>query len=290
MRNLRAFLILTAFMVFTLPLMPVQLLLRAVHKGWARAFPHWYHRQVCRIVGVRVHTRGAVAQDRPALLVSNHISWLDIPVLSAVAPVSFVSKSEVRTWPFISWLAKLQRSVFVDRDRPRKVHDTAKAIMTRLRDGDHIVLFAEGTSSDGNQVLPFRTSLFAVAKPNGKDARDIERGIYVQPLAIAYTHQYGLPMGRRGRPVVAWYGDMDIGTHAWVLLKGGPLDVHVHIGKPVELDRFRDRKELAAYTEREVRRAVAEILTPRQGKPSPSKGVIDSSCGQGAMDAWDNLG
>lgn len=288
MRNLRAFLVLSAFMVFTLPLMPVQLLLRFLHPAWARAFPHWYHRQVCRIVGVTIHTEGEVAEDRPALLVSNHISWLDIPVLSAIAPVSFVAKSEVGTWPFISWLAKLQGSVFVNRDEPRKVHDTAKEIMDRLRNGDHMVLFAEGTSSDGNQVLPFKTSLFAVAKPRGEDAREIEKGIYVQPLAIAYTHQYGLPLGRRGRPIIAWYGDMDIGSHAWALLKRGPLDVHVYIGEPVKLDKFPGRKELAAYTEQQVRRAVADILTPRHEQNSP--GENDSGYGEGAMDAWDDLG
>jgi 1-acyl-sn-glycerol-3-phosphate acyltransferase len=264
MRNLRAIILLTVLLLFTFPLMPVQLLFRKLHAGWARRFPHWYHRQICRLLGVTVHIDGDVAEDKPVFLVANHISWLDIPVLSAVAPVSFIAKREVGTWPFISWLAKLQRSVFVNRDEPRKVHETTIEIMNRLRDGDHIVLFAEGTSSDGNHVLPFRTSLFGVAKPTGKDAHDIEQGIYVQTVAIAYTHVWGLPLGRRARPGVAWYGDMDIASHAWSLLRKGPLDVHVKIGKPVELEHFESRKELAAYTEVEVRQAVADILTPRR--------------------------
>lgn len=277
MRNLRAFLLISGFMAFTVPLMPVQLVLRAIGGEPARRFPHWYHRWVCRLLGVTVHTEGQVAQDRPVLLVSNHISWLDIPVLSAVAPLSFVAKAEVGAWPFISWLARLQNSVFVDRERPRLVHDTASEIAARLRRGDHIVVFAEGTSSDGNQVLPFKTSLFAAAKPRGEDAESLEKGIYVQTIGLAYTHQYGLPLGRRGRPGVAWYGDMEIAEHAWSLLKKGPLDVHVHVSEPVPLSDFADRKALAAFTQAQVRRTVAHILSPRVGPADAGKPVQDET-------------
>ncbi len=268
MRDLRAFLILVGFFLFTVPLMPVQLALRYTREDWARRFPHWYHRKVCRLLGITIHQHGEIAEDRPVLLVANHISWLDISVLSAVGPVSFVAKSEVGTWPFISWLAKLQGTVFVDRVQRMNTHISANEIINRLRDGDHIVIFAEGTSSDGNRVLPFKTSLFAAAKPRGEDARTHEESIYVQTLAIAYTHQQGLPLGRRGRPIVAWYGDMEIAGHAWGVLKRGPLDVHVRIGKPVKLDDFADRKALAAFAEREIRQAVADILLPRKSVAS----------------------
>lgn len=268
MQHLRAFVLIVGFAVFTVPLMPVQLVLRAIKPNWGRRFPHWYHRQVCRLLGVTVHIRGRVSRERPVLLVSNHISWLDIPVLSAVAPVSFVAKSEVATWPFISWLAKLQNSIFVERERPRTVHTSANEIVSRLKSGGNVVIFAEGTSSDGNQVLPFKSSLFATVKPRGDEAREMEESVDVQSVAIAYTHQYGLPLCRKGRPVVAWYGDMEIADHAWSLLKRGPLDVHVHISEPVRLSDFADRKALASFTERQVREAVANILAPRQSKPA----------------------
>lgn len=269
MQHLRAFVLIFGFVVFTLPLMPVQLLLRAVNTEWARRFPNWYHRQVSRLLGVTIHIRGRVSSDRPVLLVSNHISWLDIPVLSAVAPVAFVAKSEVATWPFISWLAKLQNSIFVERSRPRTVHASAGEIVARLKSGGNVVIFAEGTSSDGNQVLPFKSSLFATVKPRGDDAREIEESVDIQALAIGYTHQYGIPLCRKGRPIVAWYGDMEIAGHAWSLLKRGPLDVHVHISEPVRLSGFADRKALATYTEHQVREAVANILAPRRGRRAP---------------------
>ncbi len=256
---LRATAILAAFATMTLPLMPVQAVLLRAFPSAARRFPHWYHRKVCRLLGIRLHIEGRVAENMPALIVANHTSWLDIPVLSAVAPLSFVAKKEVGTWPGVSTLARLQRSVFVDRQRRVAVGETAGEIMQRLKAGDSVVLFAEGTSSDGNRVLPFKTSLFAAAKPSRGQAGS-EAGVCVQTLAIVYTHLHGVSLGRADRPLVGWYGDMEMGPHAWALLKAGPLDVHIRIGEPVPLSDFADRKELARYTETQVRQAVVDLL------------------------------
>ena len=258
MKSLRAFLVLASFFAFTLPLMPLQLFFLWTGSHHARSFPHWYHRQVCKLLSIRLNIEGSVARQRGVLLISNHVSWLDIVVLSAVAPVSFVAKQEVASWPFVSWLAKLQRTVFVDRARRREVTDKANEIGERLKAGDHIVLFAEGTSSDGNSVVPFKTPLFAAAKPLGGEALGAD--ICAQTLALTYTKLHGLPLCRRGRPLVAWYGDMDMASHAWRLLGLGPLDVNIRIGPPVPLDEFADRKALARYAEDRVRRDVVELL------------------------------
>jgi 1-acyl-sn-glycerol-3-phosphate acyltransferase len=263
MRRLRAFLVLAVFFAFTLPLMPLQLLFLATGSRYARTFPHWYHWQVCKIVGIRLNVEGEVAAEQGVLLISNHVSWIDITVLSAVAPVSFVAKQEVASWPFVSWLAKLQRSVFVDRNRRNEVGDKANEILERLASGDHIVLFAEGTSSDGNSVLPFKTALFAAAKP--MDGRRMGANVSAQTLALTYPKIYGLPLCRRGRHVIAWYGDMDLASHAWRLLGLGPIDANIRIGPPVPLDSFPDRKALARYAEDEVRKDVVDIL---RGKPT----------------------
>jgi 1-acyl-sn-glycerol-3-phosphate acyltransferase len=195
-------------------------------------------------------------------VVSNHTSWLDIPVLSAVAPVSFVAKKDVARWPFVSTLAKLQRTVFVDRERRSAVGATAGEITQRLVAGDAVVLFAEGTSSDGNRVLPFKTSLFAAAKPSaraGERPADGE-GAVVQTLSLVYTRLHGVPLGRSARPGVGWYGDMEMQAHAWSLLKAGPLDVRIRIGAPIPLDAFVDRKDLARRSEEEIRENVVRLL------------------------------
>lgn len=255
----RAVAVLAAVAFFTLPLMPVQAVLLRVSRRHARTFPQWYHQRVCRLLGVRLDIVGQVVKDRPALLVANHTSWLDIPVLSAVAALSFVAKKEVGTWPFISALARLQRTVFVDRSRRTAVGAAKNEIIERLKAGDRIVLFAEGTSSDGNRVLPFKTSLFAAAKPSRVNDTS-EPAAYVQTVAIVYTHLHGVPLGRADRPLVGWYGDMGMAGHAWQLLKAGPLDVSIRIDAPVPLANFADRKELARHSESKVREAVVRLL------------------------------
>jgi 1-acyl-sn-glycerol-3-phosphate acyltransferase len=238
--------------------MPLQLLLVKTGSRYARSFPHWYHRQVCKLIGIRLKVEGEIAAEQGVLIIANHVSWLDITVLSAIAPVSFVAKQEVSTWPFVKWLARLQRSVFVDRNRRAEVGDKANEILERLAAGDHIVLFAEGTSSDGNSVVPFKTALFAAAKPAG--GAKLGAKVSAQTLAIAYPKIYGLPLCRRGRHVIAWYGDMDMASHAWRLLGLGPIDANIRIGPPVPLDAFPDRKALARYAEDKVRKDVVELL------------------------------
>ncbi len=264
MGALRGSTVLAGFFALTVPLMPVQgLLVRMKAKG-ARTFPHWYHRRVCRLLGIRLHIHGEVVRDRPVLLISNHTTWLDIPVLSAVAPLSFVAKREVGTWPFVSSLARLQRTVFVDRTRRSAVGQTTGEIAQRLSEGDTIVLFAEGTSSDGNRVLPFMTSLFATAKPASGEADGVKApDAVVQTLSVVYTRLHGIPLGRSGRPTVAWYGDMEMKGHAWELLKAGPLDVEIRVGDPVPLTSFADRKQLARHSEAQVREHVIRILRAR---------------------------
>ena len=261
--GLRASFLLAVFLSITLPLMLVQYVLVQLDSPKARTLPHFYHKLVCRVLGIRVHASGNVDPARPALLVSNHVSWLDIVALSAVAPVSFVAKAEVGTWPFVSMLAKLQRSVFIDRTRRTLVKHKAGEIAERLARGDNIVLFAEGTSSDGNRVLPFRSSLFSAACLASGNGNGNASTAVVHTSVISYTHLHGLPILRHERPMVAWYGEMDMLSHVWNVLKSGPLDVTISISEPVPLASLSDRKVLAAFSEARVRRDFVEKLTSR---------------------------
>jgi lyso-ornithine lipid O-acyltransferase len=201
LNRLRPFVVLASFAALTVPLMPLQQLFLWFWPRMARVFPMHYHRLVCRILGIRVEVSGQPPETGPLLIVSNHVSWLDILVLSAVAPVSFVAKREVGSWPFFGSLARLQRTVFIDRDRRHATGPSRDVMRERLKQGDILVLFPEGTSHDGRSVLPFKSSFFGAA--------EIE-GVLVQPVSLAYRGHRNLPMTRRLLPSYAWYGEMDL--------------------------------------------------------------------------------
>lgn len=249
MTRWRAFAILAAFALLTLPLMPLQALLIKCNTRAARRLPHLYHRLVARLIGVRIVVKGDVASQGPLLLAPNHVSWIDIVVLSAVAPLSFIAKREVAGWPLFGWLAKLQRCVFVDRERRQATGASHDELTERLTAGDILVLFAEGTSNDGARVLPFKSAFFAAAE---------RLSIPVQPVTLAYTRLHDMPLTRRWRPLFAWYGDMDLAPHLWQALMTGPLEVTVTC-HPV-LASHLSRKEMAQQAENAVRQGLASAL------------------------------
>src|SRR5262249_575745 len=161
---LRVIFVVAAFALVTLPLMPLQWAAVALKRPLRRRIPVFYHRFVCRLLGIRVRCTGAPVDTRPLLIVANHASWLDIWIIRSGAPVVFVAKSEIARWPFFGLLAKLQRSVFVERDRRHKTGAVNAEIAERLAEGDPVLLFGEGTAGDGNRVLPFRTALIGAAR------------------------------------------------------------------------------------------------------------------------------
>jgi 1-acyl-sn-glycerol-3-phosphate acyltransferase len=262
MPTLRATAILVAFLALTLPLMPLQALLVALRSSYARQLPQHYHRAVCWLLGIRIRQQGKIAAGRPVLIVANHVSWLDIPVLSSIAPVSFIAKREVAGWPFIGWLAKLQRSVFIDRERRNGAREQADSIAGRLDAGENLVLFAEGTTGNGNRILPFKSTLVGAAKLSAGSPH--HGAPVIQSLAIAYTRLHGLPLGRNLRPTIAWYGDMDVPGHAWALLKAGPVDVEICIGPPQQFTAALDRKVLTRRLQAEVRDSFNAALGGRR--------------------------
>jgi lyso-ornithine lipid O-acyltransferase len=255
---LRVVAVSTAFAALTLLLIPFQWASVALQLPLRRKIPVIYHRMLCALLRVRIRQVGERAQAAPLLSAANHVSWLDIPVLTSIAPVVFVAKREVANWPLFGLLARLNRSVFVERERRSRTAHANREIAERLAEGDPVVLFAEGTSSDGNRVLPFRSSLIGAVHATMR-----ERGaaqVFVQPLAIAYVRLDGLPAGRQHRPHVAWYGGMDLVPHLAGLMRRAGVDVTVVWGPAVACDAATDRKALAQALETTVRRLMTDAL------------------------------
>jgi 1-acyl-sn-glycerol-3-phosphate acyltransferase len=261
--KLRAVFRLGLYLPWTVALMPVQAL--AVRFGWRlqTSLPAFYHRICCRILGLGVEIRGTPSAAAPTLFVSNHLSYLDIEVLGSVIAGSFVAKTEVNTWPFFGALARLQRTVFVDRSKRGTADAQRDSLQSRLEAGDNLVLFPEGTSSDGNRTLPFKSALFAAA-----GMRIGDRPLTVQPVSIACTALDGIPLGRRLRPIYAWYGDMDLLPHLWNVVKQGHLTITVIFHPPVTLEDFRSRKSLADHCWRTIAVGVSAANAGRLPEPA----------------------
>ncbi len=256
---IRIILFALAFAALTLVLLPLQLIGLAFDLRLQRTIPHVYHRILCALIGVRIREVGRRSTAAAALILSNHVSWLDICVISALAPVVFVAKSEVAGWPVLGWLAKLQRTIFINRQARHQTGAATREIAGRLLGGDAVVLFAEGTSSDGIRVLPFRSSLVgAVHHALGNTTHHTH--VTVQPMSLAYIGFSGVPMGRSLRERVAWYGDADLMPHLLHVLSSGAVDVTVSWGEAVAYDMSADRKAIARDAEKSVRRMTVAAL------------------------------
>lgn len=255
MGRLRAAFAIASFLLLTLLCMPVQWLFLKLGSRAARTFPNRYHRWVAALFGIHIRTLGEPVTGEGVLMVANHTSWADIVIFSAVAPLSFVSKAEVGTWPLFGTLARLQRTVFVERNRRSATGEIRDEIRDRLLAGDTLLLFPEGTSHDGNRVLPFKSALLGAAEAVLEGGQHVK----VQPVSAAFTGLHGLPMGRETRPLFAWYGDMEMVPHLWEALKAGPLDVVVQFHPPFSLDVM-DRKALAKMAQEVVQDGVARAL------------------------------
>ena len=267
MQRLRAFGILLTFVLVTLPGIPWQATAVRFNLPRRKTFPHRYHKFLCKLFGIRVTVIGAPVQDKGVLMIGNHTSYFDILVLSSVAQVSFVAKSEVQTWPFFSTLARLQQTVFVERSRRSQTGEARDQIRDRVLAGDALILFPEGTSSDGNCVLPFKSALMGAAEATlGTDAQGNPIHVPVQPVSVAYVGLYGIPMGRENRPLFAWYGDMELVPHLIEAVKMGPIDVVVEFHPPLTVDQVGGRKKLAGATEAIVRAGQTRALRS-MGKP-----------------------
>jgi 1-acyl-sn-glycerol-3-phosphate acyltransferase len=208
--------------------------------------------KMLRLCGMRlvVHNDGA-RLDARALVVGNHVSWLDIYVINAWRPTPFVSKAEVRQWPVVGWLAAQLGTVFLQREKRSEARRIMHELAERLQGGGLICVFPEGTTSDGAELLPFHANLFQAA---------VSAGCPVQPVCLVYEDARG-----QQSLAPAYIGDMSLGESLDRVLRSGPLTAHLYVGAP--LDPGTERRELAARAQQAVA-ASLERLQQQIARPS----------------------
>lgn len=239
----------------------IQFILLALPGAFNKRFAVFFWAQIARIIGLRVREIGAPARSRsaqpgrPVIYVCNHSSWLDIAALGGCLGARFVAKDEVGRWPLIGTIARLGRTVFVSRSRGGTARER-DAMTAALAAGDDLILFPEGTSSDGARVLPFRSAFFAAAYGEAKPL--------IQPVSVVYDRLAGLPVSHANRVVFAWYGDMNLAPHFWRLVQWRGKRVTLLFHAPIEPDEFADRKALALATWKVVAGGAAAL---RQNRP-----------------------
>jgi 1-acyl-sn-glycerol-3-phosphate acyltransferase len=252
-------------LLWTIPAIPIQALLMLLPaQRPSAAFGRFYWRIVAWMMGLRIQLVGTPAAGRSVLFVSNHSSWLDIIVLGAALDACFIAKREVGEWPVINLVAKLGRTVFVSRSRTQTKGE-AGVIRDRLGGGDNIILFPEGTTSDGGRVMPFRSAFLSVA----------DHARRVQPVSVVFDRLGGLPACRRDRPLFAWYGDMDLASHIWRLARRSKTRATIVLHAPLDPAAWQDREALTAACFEVVTEGCATLRQNRPPEPlSPSRPTV----------------
>lgn len=249
----RAFSRLAVFLLLLILMVPVQMLALLLDRRLSVGIPFFFHKLLCRVLGIRLVIHGRRQTRGSVLYIGNHSSWLDIPVLSAAIPASFVAKSEIEGWPIFGFLSKLQRTVFVQREKRSRTAESRDVLVERLRAGDNLILFPEGTSSDGNRVLPFKSALFGAAEIEVARRDGTMGPVVVQPVTVTYTRLQGMPMGRDYRPFFTWFGDMELAPHLFKALTFGPITAEVEFHAPLTVSEAGSRKALARHCETVIR-------------------------------------
>ncbi len=225
---------------------------------WISAATRRWHRRLCVILGLRVQVDGRPAPG--CLLIGNHISWLDIPALGAQGEIGFLSKAEVRDWPLIGWLAETAGTHFIER-RANRIHEISAMLHRRIAQGHTLMIFPEGTTSDGAEVLRFHPRLFALAR---------EARLEIQPVAIAYRRAAD---GQRDT-VAPFIGDDTLLAHLLRVIRHPGLTVEIRFLPPLPSVEETSRRALAERTRSAILDALGMDPQARPERPIPSPGPI----------------
>ena len=232
----------------------LSLLLGRIIPSIEKWLPVLFHKMLLWLLSVKVEIVGESDQFKNSnLFISNHLSYLDIPILGSRFPLRFVAKSEVESWSIFGFLAKKGRSIFIRRVKTDSFNQKNK-ILDVLSSGEKVFIFPEGTTSDGNRVLEFKSSSFSSVE---------NQNFKIQPIVILYSDLNGIPINRWLRPLIAWYGDMDLKSHLFKLIRLMSIKAKIIYLEPVNAKNFENRKDLSNYLEGRIRKIYSRALSKK---------------------------
>lgn len=199
----------------------------------------WWAGGCCLAFGLNCQLTGRLSTHKPCLFVSNHLSYLDIVAIGSTVEVAFAAKAEMASWPFFGTISRLADTLFISRN-PRHAKQVREQISGRLKENRNLILFPEGTSWDGSEIKPFKSSPFSVI-----DDGELREVLYIQPLSIAYVPKKD-PQETAPSPF-AWCKGYPLWKHIWESAGRGGAEVRIVAYEPVALKEFKDRKALTQH-------------------------------------------
>lgn len=199
-------------------------------------YPRAYHAFACWLFGIKVVVEGTPDTRPNVVFAGNHISYLDVQVVGSIVKGCFIAKKDVESWPVFGLLGKMGRTLYISRN-PKDAPKEIKAISDRLEEGTPVIVFPEGTSSNGTSVFPFKSSFFEIF---------LNKNINIQPFTISILFiDEETPPSASKRDYYAWYGDMNFAPHLWRFSKGKGAIIKVKFQKSISTSCYKNRKELS---------------------------------------------
>jgi 1-acyl-sn-glycerol-3-phosphate acyltransferase len=244
-------------------------------RRWRRPLQVLWCRVLCRLAGLRVRPSGTPRNQGATLFVANHVSYLDIPVIARFADATFVAKAEVARWPLFGQAARLTGTIFIER-AGAEARAQGRQMLDRLAAGENLMLFAEGTSTDGSAVAPFKSTLFGIAENPPP-----ELDVMVQPVSITYARALdGTPLVGDLRDLYCWFGEATLIPHLMRMLSLPGAEVDLRFHQPIAVAGM-GRKDIARRAQAAVAAGVAAANAPLIAGPAAGVSAVPDAAAAG---------
>ena len=247
MSLLRLILILIFLILIILISIPIQFFFNLIGFRFKKLYPLLFYRMIKISTGININfdSEKIDKKNSGVLYIANHVSWFDIICLGTLLDARFIAKKEVSKMGIFGFLAKLSNTFFIDNENKNKIIEYNNSIQKKLQEGENFIIFPEGTTSDGNGIISFKSSMLECAF-------DDNNKINIQPISICYSKLNNIPMGIYLRRNIAWVGDTSMVAAMVNFLRSGRITVDIIFHEIMSINNFENRKDLALYCERKI--------------------------------------